>query len=324
MARPAEFTDDMIVEAGVRLQQEGKRVTAFGIRNHMGGGNVQRIKAIWEGHETGEVSEAAEAELVHELPVDVMETLEEVVTGMGDQMRAMAVRVNHIAVMTAERRTTEAVKDARERQESAEAELSDAADAVSELEAKVDSLGKTLEEREAAVQALQRTESGNLRTISELQGQLKTVGERHDKVQARAQTAEAQLQVARNELADLTGKHELHCRSLETERQMAMTDQKEELREMHSQVLAETKDAHATLLAELTSGHEMVKKSLSERIDSQSEQISSLNTRLDIAANQRDQARETVDQLKEEIRAHLATIKNLEQRIPDAEESTSS
>ena len=45
--RPAEYQEADIIKAGQKIQREGRTVTAFGIRNSLGGGNPRRIGEIW-------------------------------------------------------------------------------------------------------------------------------------------------------------------------------------------------------------------------------------------------------------------------------------
>jgi chromosome segregation ATPase len=45
--RPAEYQEADIIKAGQKIQKEGRTVTAFGIRNALGGGNPLRIGEIW-------------------------------------------------------------------------------------------------------------------------------------------------------------------------------------------------------------------------------------------------------------------------------------
>lgn len=73
--KKATYTDQQIVEAGIRLRSENKRVTPFSIRNLIGGGNAQRIKAIWEEYEKGNLDNPESLNL-NELPNEVTESLD--------------------------------------------------------------------------------------------------------------------------------------------------------------------------------------------------------------------------------------------------------
>ncbi|EBW3990025.1 hypothetical protein DPJ14_25275, partial [Salmonella enterica subsp. enterica serovar Enteritidis] len=46
--RPATFEAEQIIEAGLALQAEGKRITGFGLRNRTGGGSPARLKQVWD------------------------------------------------------------------------------------------------------------------------------------------------------------------------------------------------------------------------------------------------------------------------------------
>lgn len=49
--RPATFEAEQIIEAGLALQAEGKRITGFGLRNRTGGGSPARLKQVWDEYQ---------------------------------------------------------------------------------------------------------------------------------------------------------------------------------------------------------------------------------------------------------------------------------
>ncbi|MEZ4128564.1 DNA-binding protein, partial [Salmonella enterica] len=48
--RPAEFTQEQIIEAGEQLQAAGRNITGFALRQKVGGGNPSRLKQVWDEH----------------------------------------------------------------------------------------------------------------------------------------------------------------------------------------------------------------------------------------------------------------------------------
>jgi colicin import membrane protein len=48
--RPPEFDDISIIGAGEALEAAGRRVTQTAIRDRLRGGNVGRIRRVWEAH----------------------------------------------------------------------------------------------------------------------------------------------------------------------------------------------------------------------------------------------------------------------------------
>lgn len=60
MGRSAQFSDKQILQASMELEKEGgQQVTAFAIRNHIGGGSHARIEKIWR-HYSDTRNEGAE------------------------------------------------------------------------------------------------------------------------------------------------------------------------------------------------------------------------------------------------------------------------
>lgn len=109
MARSAEFTEDKIIEAGRSMLAAGKRITGFGLRNAVGGGNANRLLEVWETHAL-QHSES-EPELLSELPLEVSEHLGNVINSFTgefkEQMTRLAVDMNHRAHKASERRVKE-------------------------------------------------------------------------------------------------------------------------------------------------------------------------------------------------------------------------
>lgn len=48
--RPATFEPQQIIDAAPELQAEGRNITGFALRNHVGDGNPGRLKQVWDDY----------------------------------------------------------------------------------------------------------------------------------------------------------------------------------------------------------------------------------------------------------------------------------
>lgn len=140
--RPAEYTEDQIIEAGKQLLANGRRVTGFALRKIVGGGDQKRLAGLWEAYQ--QQQEVVESEPVQDLPVEVEETLNEMTSSFLEQVRHLALNLNNRAVKTAERRVADVMRTTQDQQEQAEAELRDAAETVDDLESHLAALQEEL------------------------------------------------------------------------------------------------------------------------------------------------------------------------------------
>ena len=136
--RPAEYTNEAIIAAGEAIEATGSKVTIFALRTKVGGGNVQRLRQVWEDHVASK--RIAEAEPVAELPVEVAETVAQVTEALSRRVSELAIDLNDRAVKAAERRVTEVIRAADAQRAQAELELADAAQTVDDLEASLEQM----------------------------------------------------------------------------------------------------------------------------------------------------------------------------------------
>lgn len=166
--RPAEFTQDQIIEAGQALIAAGRNVTGFALRQRVGGGNPNRLKQVWDEHQASQ--SVVTAEPVAELPVEVAEQLQVVTTALTERLAALAVDLNDKAVKASERRVAEVVRAAGEQREQAERELADASQTVDDLELQLDHGNERiaqLEQRLAAAQASAQAQAVEMAQVRE-------------------------------------------------------------------------------------------------------------------------------------------------------------
>lgn len=166
--RPAEYSEEEIVAAGKKLQEENRNITGFALRQKVGGGNPNRLKQVWDEHVASQ--SIAQAEPVADLPIEVAEEMEHVTKTLTDRLSLLARELNDRAVKAAERRVAEVVRAAGDQREQAERELADASQTVDELEAMLDkerARAVELENRLANLQSTNQTQAVDLATLRE-------------------------------------------------------------------------------------------------------------------------------------------------------------
>lgn len=134
------YTDEQIIEAGMQLLAENKRVSPFAIRTLMGGGNPKRIKKIWSESE----SEALEGQMVREqvdLPTEFADALDATKLSLDE----LAKRMYNHAQEIAESRVRETITAARKAKESAEFDVAEAMDMVNNLDEEKQALTASFE-----------------------------------------------------------------------------------------------------------------------------------------------------------------------------------
>ena len=183
--KPATYTDEQIIEAGMQLLADNKRVTPFGIRKIIGGGNPERIKTIWQASQ----KEALEGQIVTEhveLPTEFADSLEQTKLSLDELAQRMYGRAQEIA----ESRVRESISAARKAKETAEAEIAEAMEAVSELDHEKENLQNQVDELRAQ---LQKQTSENAR-LQERVGVLTQKSEKSTKELEKEKTQRVQLE----------------------------------------------------------------------------------------------------------------------------------
>ena len=146
--RPVEFETQDIVQAGQRIEADGKRVTGYALRRLLGGGDQKRLISVWETHQSRERNNDQQA--TSDLPVELEDVLEQASKVLSAQIRSMTVKLNEIAVKSASRQVADFTREYKEFKDQTEAELRDAASIIDELENKNLELDRNLK---AAVEA---------------------------------------------------------------------------------------------------------------------------------------------------------------------------
>ena len=238
--RPAEFEDEQIIEAGKRLLSEGRRVTGFALRKEIGGGNPSRLVRVWE--EFRQSQEVVESQPVQDLPVEVEEALTEMTDSFLDQVRSLALNLNNRAVRTAERRVADVMKSAKEQQESAEAELIDAATAVDELESQAKALQDELDQTKRALNTANEENKTLGNRLVSLEKELAIADQKLSKEQEKTKDLKDEVAGLKNANKSLEGdKSDLReqrdgWKASAESREQEVSDAKDELSEAQGQV----------------------------------------------------------------------------------------
>lgn len=237
--RPPEFSEEEIIAAAERLQADGRRVTGFALRKEVGGGNPTRLANVWQEHRRRQ--EVVETEPVQDLPIEVEEALNEMTTGFLEQIRALAQNLNKKAVQTAERRVADVMATAKGQQESAEAELVDAAETVEDLEERLSTLQGQLQEVQGERDLGRDELKASAGALNELQRKHAVQGEKLEGERQQRKSAETKLNELQGLVNDLKA-DKADCKAqieqLQVERERSRKDQEklsQQLRDVRSE-----------------------------------------------------------------------------------------
>jgi chromosome segregation ATPase len=196
--RPIEYPDDTIITAGQSLQHEGRRVTAFAIRQRIGGGDPVRIRAVWSAYQANREEQLPTA-ATDMLPAEFAEALEGLNTALLDDLRTLACRLYQHARDSAEARVREVLRTARTVQEQAEAEMTDARQNAITQDARIEALEEQVEAAQHSFCTLEQEKMELTRSLVALES-------KWEQVHAELGAIREQLTQAQTEAATATGK----------------------------------------------------------------------------------------------------------------------
>jgi len=264
--RPAEISNEQIIEAGQALQAIGRNITGFALRQKVGGGNPARLKQVWDEHINSQAVTSVEP--VTELPAEVAEEVATVAKALTERLATLAVDLNDRAVKAADRRVHDVVRSAAEQRDQAERELADAAQTVEDLESQLEDAGTAAaalrgELTEALAQGqAQAVELAQLRErLSLIEQHAKTASEQHaadlaratvslEAVTAERDQARATAQEAQGEARELVRRTQEQEAALEALRGQVADAAAEGARLSSALALARQEVATATLRAD--------------------------------------------------------------------------
>jgi len=252
--RPAEVTNEQIIEAGKQLIAAGRSITGFALRKITKSGDANRLKKIWDEYQI--TQSVTTSEPVAELPVEIAEQMTQVSRALVDKIHLIAIELNDKAVKASERRVAELVRTTSEQRQQAERELADASDTVNDLE-------KQLDEKETEIELLTK----RLDTANHLsQAQSVEIAQLKERLIAAETNAKKEVELAANQLAKLTNEkqtvieqQEIMLRELEDVKS-DLADKKAEIKHMQANLLS-VMDKNDVLQSELS----MLKTDLTEK-----------------------------------------------------------
>ncbi|PTB92428.1 hypothetical protein C9974_12705 [Marinobacter sp. B9-2] len=163
--RPVKIETQDIIQAGQKIKADGKRVTGYGLRQLLGGGDQKRLLSVWQSHQSEEKNDEQQASF--DLPIELEETLDKVGNVLSAQIRSMSVKLNEVAVKSATRQVADITREYKELKDQTDAELRDAAAIIEELENQVVELDRKLKTAiDGRDDALERAEKDRERAIS--------------------------------------------------------------------------------------------------------------------------------------------------------------
>lgn len=304
--KPATYTNEQIIEAGMQLLADKKRVTPFAIRNMLGGGNPARIKTIWEESQQN----ALEGQVVShrvELPTEFADALDATKGSLDELAKRMYGRAQEIA----ESRVRESISAARKAKETAEVEVAEAMDTVEQM----DSENARLQEAGEQLQAeLKRVNADN----SRLQERLTTMTDKAEKA-----TLEANDEKARNrELEKQLTVNETQTRILEgqvREQQTTISTLQGKL-EAASQAHQQLELENATLKADLKNA-ESTQQALHGQLTAAQQQQDSLRTARDQARAGQQETQQQLAILQTRLEDAASREGELKQRLEKSQQA---
>lgn len=237
--RPPEFSEEDIIQAGEKLQQQypDRKVTAYQIRKALGDrGNPQRYKAVWEEYLAKQP--VLEQHQVAELPVEVAQQLEDMNERLTQTVRNMVIHINDQAVRTAESRVREVVRLASEQRQQAELETVEASEVIEDLEGKLEARDEELENLKTVLAASQEGHQASKVAHAQLQERLTALEqsskeaaqlarEREEDLKSQLKEAASKLEQAREREAMAVGARDAadrrHDEDVETMAQLRVT-----------------------------------------------------------------------------------------------------
>ena len=106
--RPAEITNQEIIDAGKKLQSTGKNITGYGLRRILGAGDAKRLKGVWDEYASKDSADGG-ADL--RLPAELEDLVVELEGKLIDHLRPLAVQIYEGALKAAQRQVSETSRE---------------------------------------------------------------------------------------------------------------------------------------------------------------------------------------------------------------------
>lgn len=250
--RPATFEAEQIIEAGLALQAEGKRITGFGLRNRTGGGSPARLKQVWDEYQATQTAPSTEP--VAELPDEVADAVKGISATLAEQLAKLAAELNDKIIKAAERQVDDITRAAEKQQAETEQELADAAQTVDDLEQKLEAMTTDFRKTQELLDNSREREQANLVELAQVRERLAATEDRLKASEAaaeqhRQQQAELQkrLDAAGNKLAEAATHHEAELRDIREQHARNEAAMQKRLDEAGKEAVAEQKKQQTAL-----------------------------------------------------------------------------
>lgn len=281
--RRSEYTDEQIIEAVRQLQEQGRRITGFGISQILGGGNPKRLFAVWEKSQEGAPQEQDAISLPDEVESKLASAGEELAIHLRHLVEGL-YRQQQVALALQE---AEVNKTRQQEQETFAAELEEAQRAYERL---LENSDRQEQENEELKQALELSRSSS----QALSMEVGAYRAEQQKSAEEAATLSGQLQALKAELSYQEKENkqlviQLNEKEIELARQQERTQANEHALQRSSEQQAQ--------LQERLNQEQQSKKELEIELAQTQERISGLK-------DSRDELRGRIEQLQAE-RQHI-------------------
>lgn len=250
--RPATFETEQIIEAGLALQAEGKRITGFGLRNRTGGGNPARLKQVWDEYQATQTAPSTDP--VAELPDEVADAVKGISATLAEQLAKLAAELNDKIIKAAERQVDDITRAAEKQQAETEQELADAAQTVDDLEQKLEAMTADFRKTQELLDNSREREQANLVELAQVRERLAATEDRLKASEAaaeqhRQQQAELQkrLDAGENKLAEAATHHEAELRDIREQHARNEATMQKRFDEAGKEAVAEQKKQQTAL-----------------------------------------------------------------------------
>jgi len=172
--RPAEITNQEIIEAGEKLQTTGKNITGYGLRRILGAGDPKRLKSVWDEYANKDKRDK-DADL--RLPAELEDLVAELENNLVEQVRPLAVQLYDGALKAAQKQVSETSRELKQLKSEIEAEILDANTIIEELEQRLEDTTQRLQESAAELKQSQEARHQFERQAFTLEAEVKQLRE---------------------------------------------------------------------------------------------------------------------------------------------------
>ena len=303
MARRAQFTDDMILEAAKQLKADGKQISPWTVRVAVGGGKVSRIERILSENELTILdAEPAKIEHVLTLPSQFVPHVEQI----QQSIHIAACEMWRISTEMADNRVRDEFAAAKAAKEKAELELSEARAAVDRLEDEMELIESESEVLKDGKRQLLLERQNAQQAILSLEADKKSQAEQLSELRNTVENLKQDIEKERSRASEMQGE----CRAKNSQLE-ALASEKKQLEQNHASEKQQLQQDHAKTNA-----------SINELSGRNHELTASLKKKTVEKENLKQQATDMLDEssrlhavisgLESSVKNHTATIEKLE------------